>query len=178
VTVIALFYRLSRRQLAAVAVVLTWLVVSVLPVYHFFYVAPTLEGSRYLYLGTAAFALLLVQLAATAPDGRPTVVASLILCGAIAAGSAGVWIHQRPWVVAGAQREAVLRAARDTLATSRCSAISVSHLPDSFEGAFVFRNGFREALTLYGITTPPVRGDAACGYRWTGTGFEAVVQPN
>jgi hypothetical protein len=43
-----------------------WVLLAVLPVFSLFYVSPTLEGSRYVYLSSAGFALLLATLIGTA----------------------------------------------------------------------------------------------------------------
>jgi hypothetical protein len=43
----------------------TWVLLAVLPVFSLFYVSPTLEGSRYVYLSSAGFSLLLAVLIGT-----------------------------------------------------------------------------------------------------------------
>ena len=168
----AVVARVSRRSVAMVFALMAWVIASVLPAYQYFYVSPALEGSRYLYLGTAAFSLLLTTLAATAPAGPPKILAVTALVAASASGTVGVLVHQRAWVSAALQRESVLRAARENLPSANCPSVSVNGLPDSYEGAYVFRNGFREALRMYRIdVTALVATDAACEYEWTGSQF-------
>jgi hypothetical protein len=171
-----LLYRLTsglpRPALANASMLLVWVIVSVLPVYSYFYVAPTLEGSRYLYLGTAAFSILIAQLAATrsAPGLESGGVIVLILIVGFSA--IGVRRHQSAWLEAAAIRNAVLGAASDTLSTANCDSVAVKELPDSHNGAYVFRNGFAEALRAHGIPTPPLASEsAACSYAWTGAQF-------
>ena len=170
--VIVMAFRTPRTVVATASVLVAWVLASVLPVYTFFFVAPTLQGSRYLYLGSAAFALLLARLASTTRSGLPRKCSGLLLIASIASGSAGAVFHQEPWIMAAAQRESVLAAAGATLNGAGCESISVSALPDSYMGAFIFRSGFSEALRRYGIQVPPIRDDdAACAYAWTGSGF-------
>jgi hypothetical protein len=172
VTAIAIPFRVPRIVVATVFLLIAWVIASVLPVYHSFFVAPTLEGSRYLYLGSAAFALLLARLGSTARSGLPRRCSALLLITSIVTGVRGALIHQEPWIAAAAQRESVLAAARETLDGADCASISVSGVPDSYMGAFIFRNGFKEALARDDIQTPPIReGDAECAYKWTGSGF-------
>jgi hypothetical protein len=169
---IAMWFRLSWSGVSNVFVLVGWVIMSVLPVFRYFYIAPTLEGSRYLYLGTVAFSILLVQLASTAPARLPRVIAVALVVGVLAGGTFGLLLHQQPWISAATQRESVLLAARNTLATAGCATISISRLPDSHEGAYIFRNGFKEALERYDIATPPLLGsDADCAYEWTGRDF-------
>lgn len=162
---------MTRLALATAVLWGAWVIASVLPVYTYFFVAENLEASRYAYLGTAAFSLLLAQLAASVPPGRPAAAAATLLAATVTCGAIGVFMHQRAWVGAAAARDAVLRAARETIPASGCGSVAVEGLPDAVDGAFVFRNGFAEALQRHGIALPPFQTDAACAFAWNGRTF-------
>jgi hypothetical protein len=174
---LALWHGLTRRAFATVILCLMWVIVSVLPVYTFFYVAPNLEGSRYLYLGTAAFSLLLAELASASSvtTGKTAAIAAL-LAGTLVSTVIGVRLHQQPWLSAAGIRESVLDAAAVTLTGATCDAIAVGSLPDSTDGAFIFRNGFPEALRMRGIDTPAIGPEGTqgpeCSYEWNGVRLE------
>jgi hypothetical protein len=140
-------------------------------------VAPNLEGARYLYLGTAAFSLLLAELASASAltTGKTGTIAAL-LAATIVSTVIGVRLHQQPWLSAAGIRDSVLEAADVTLAGAKCEAVAVGRLPDSVDGAFIFRNGFAEALRMRGIDTPPLGPPGSqnpeCSYEWNGVRFE------
>jgi hypothetical protein len=93
----------------------------------------------------------------------------------LAVGVAGVRLHLDPWAQAAGMRDAVLRSAHARLGSADCLAASFEGLPDSVRGAYVFRNGFAEAMSLEG--DPDVRIEdggarADCSFRWTGESFQ------
>lgn len=169
----ALAFGITRRRFSLAVISASWVGVSVLPVYSYFFVSPTLEGSRYVYLGTAAFALLLIALASS-PQARSRIggLNLAVLVMTTACGAFGVRLHQQQWRSAAALREVVLTAAARTFPVIDCASMSVVGLPDSQDGAYVFRNGFSDALAKRGIDAPPIQEqNAACSFQWNGREF-------
>ncbi|MFC2171853.1 hypothetical protein ACFLU6_04395, partial [Acidobacteriota bacterium] len=155
-----------------------WVVVSILPVYGFFFVGSNLEGSRYIYLADAGWAMLLALMLATGLPylvGRNWIPAAL-WCVFIVMSVGTTAFHLQAWREAGLVRDQVLASASQ--AALRCDRHSLHFidLPDSVHGAYVFRNGFKEALERYDGTMQVAISDApdgaSCTYRWRGEGFE------
>ncbi|MFN7984395.1 MAG: hypothetical protein U0Q11_21330 [Vicinamibacterales bacterium] len=140
-----------------------WLLLGTLPTVTFFFVAPDLEGSRYLYLSTVGFALLLVTMSASARKSAAAVAVPAIL---VLLGALGVRMHQSQWLRAATSRDAVLAAVRTDSAVHSCRTIRISGLPDAVGGAYVFRNGAEVALADEGLVQS---GDveANCRFRWS-----------
>jgi hypothetical protein len=169
VTVFSLRKASVERSRAAAAAV-AWILVSVVPVWPIVGVMPDLQGSRYLYLPACGWAALLVVMAAPESDQRPKwhVLGTLCL-GSLAALSAwGAWQHLQVWREAGRMRDTVERSA---MFDERCRPILVSNLPDNVKGAYVFRNGAREAFKRDMNATVSVAGTGesrtgACSFRW------------
>ena len=166
----------DRTHISRASLFAAFVPLSVLPVYSYFFVSPQMEGSRYVYLGTAAFTLMLVHLACALPRGFPRMVAACGLALSIAASAIGTHLDQQRWIRAGKERDAVLQSAR-SLTYAACARVSVRNLPDSTNGVYVFRNGFAEALRFYAIETPPLAGAGdGCPYTWTGHSFERMSE--
>ena len=72
----------------------------------------------------------------------------------------GVRWHPQPWIGAAAARDAVLSAARDAHLSVRRDRGSGS-AGTTVRGAYVFRNGSREALATLGVTLTE-RAEPAC----------------
>ena len=87
------------------------------------------------------------------------IAVSLIALFAVATRS-----HQSAWIAAAHERDRVLAAFRD--GHIDCAAVEVRGLPDHVQGAYVFRNGFNEAVRRI---TPPAQ--APCSLRWDGERF-------
>jgi hypothetical protein len=137
------------RQTLAAVLLLVCALVAVAPVGRYFFVAPDLEGSRYLYLSSAFLALFVADLLAhtrTAREGvRAGLVAAVVVLFAI-----GVHVHLRPWHDAAQSRDALLGAIGHAAERERCSTVAVVDVPDNVDGAYVFRNGLAEALAQHG----------------------------
>lgn len=171
--VVATVRRFTSPLLMVTLLGLGWVVVSVLPVYRYFYIAPTLENSRYLYLGTCGFVLAFGSMLATAWDRAMLRRGLVSICLiSIAINVAGTIGHERPWRRAAMLRDAVLISAQDVLARKDCATVQFRDLPDTIDGAFVFRNGFVEALQWQGIDARRiVLQHPQCIYRWNGAEF-------
>ena len=111
----------------------------------------------------------------------PTAVAGVAMAICVIAGVAGTRWHQRPWADAAVLRDRVLADVMRLGDEMRCTAAEteVADLPDATNGAYVFRNGFREALTATLPVTPTLLQSNApgtsprCRFRWTDRGLVA-----
>ena len=149
---------LRFRQAAAAAI---WVLVAIAPVFSLFFVGPFLEGARYVYLPAAAFSILLAVLAGTAAGwiarpggGRRLAFASIVV---VVVGSAvpATMTDLERWRRAASTRDTVLEVVRSNGNRLDCTTFTVQGSADSIDGAYVFRNGLREALELRD-RTPPV----------------------
>jgi hypothetical protein len=144
----------------------SWVLASIAPVFTLFFVGPTLEGSRYLYLGSCAWSLLVADLLASASgrlSARPHVfrasVAVIVVVFAISVQrEVGVWRE------AADVRDRVLAEARTTLNRSGCATAAFASVPDSVNGAYVFRNGFPEAIGI--PVADPNAASPECTFIW------------
>lgn len=157
----------STPRVAAFGI--AWVILSVAPVYSLFFVSGTLEGSRYLYLPSAGWAVLLATASsATLPLGR---LVRWTLYGMAALWAAGTWGHVAPWRRAAMERDRILMAAT-TAPVLGCATVAFVDATDTVSGAYVFRNGLAPALRRAG--TPSVVDDvdaATCVVTWNGEAF-------
>jgi hypothetical protein len=133
-----------------------WVLCAVWPVFTRFFVSPQLEGTRYLYLATAGWTVLLAS--ALSSWNRVAQVVLLLGCAVL------VRTHLGFWTDAATVRDRVLAAAQ----ALPCRPERVEALPDVLAGAQVFRNGFADAVSAVVPEGPP------CDVRWTGAAFERV----
>ena len=153
-----------------------WVTVSVVPVYAYLFIADNMQGSRYLYLAAVGWSLLLVELVRMSFDQqekRGRTAALAILSVLIVAGAVGSRKHLRPWEEAALLRDKVISSAMQRLQSTGCQSAVFEEVPDSLEGAYVFRNGFGEALKLV-TGRRDVLGDSPdghCKFRWSGEQF-------
>jgi hypothetical protein len=141
-----------------------WPLAAVLPVYRYLYIAADLQGSRYLYLPCVGWSILVVGLVETAAaraglQRRARIVALVLV---VAAHAVALRLHLEPWREAAGLRDVTLRSAVQVMAARGCGPESTFTVTDSWRGAFVFRNGFPEALQRLG----PPSGPRACRLRW------------
>jgi hypothetical protein len=137
----AWLWRGDRRRILIACALALWVLVSIAPVYSMFDVSGTLQGSRYVYLATAGWSILLAAL--LMPDRSPIGVALVALVCVI--GAAGVRLNLAPWTRAAHMRDEVLAAVEQARADG-CTAVWIRNVPDSVQGAYVFRNGLPEAI--------------------------------
>ena len=163
--------RAATNPVARVALFgVVWVILSVAPVYSLFFVSNTLEGSRYLYLPSAGWAVLLASAAtlATSLPGRPFRWA---LCAVAALWAAGIYAHVAPWRRAAAERDRILNSATTALAAD-CGPVAFVGATDNVSGAYVFRNGLAPALRRAGMRSVVDQAEtAACVFTWTGATF-------
>jgi hypothetical protein len=159
------------RSLAAGIALTAFVTCSVLPLARIFVVLDDLQGSRYLYLGTAAWVLLLATLFARA-DRRLSLrgaasAAVIVVCWIVATRA-----HQRQWLAAGEVRDRILSAV-STL-PGDCERTAVYGLPEVRDGVPIFLNGFHEAAGsskpghAFRIA-PDVLQPGECHFTWDGT---------
>jgi|GEM_PF-5681204 len=126
------------------------------PAFPFFDIPPNLEASRYLYAPVIGVVLILSHLLTLVKNSKRRYALAatwILLWFAIA------WQNIAPWIEAG-------RMARDVIAQivqiapnlKRGSRITVLDLPDNYKGAYVWRNGLAEALSLKYQLPPIVEG--------------------
>lgn len=152
-----------RRAIASGA----WVVIAVLPVYSMFHVAANLEGSRYVYLPAAGFALLLASLVGAAARAVPGYLAAptigvlvVVLAGPSAA---AIPDEVGRWHAAARTRDLVLAGLRSHPAAAECSSFQAEGPADNVDGAFVFRNGLSQALGH-----DPDKLGPECAVEWDG----------
>ncbi|MGH9311556.1 MAG: hypothetical protein ACRD1S_00015 [Vicinamibacterales bacterium] len=155
-----------------------WALISILPVYRYFFIGPDLEGSRYLYLASFGWAVLLVQLVSAAlAVGTWRRTAAIVVCGAVIVPASAYSRRQfERWKSAGMLRDAVLASARDTALQSNCPALALEGLPDSIDGVYVFRNGFYDAVAIeeqMASVRARIAPTAGCAFVWRNGNFVA-----
>lgn len=155
---------------------IAWALISAAPVYSYLFISEHMEGSRYLYLGAAGWALFVGALVSTEVEsGRARRNVALALAGVAMIGSLlVVQLRQESWRAAAAVRDEVLDSAAEVLGDSRCETVAVAGLPDQVRGAFVFRNGFPEAVRRHVPDVRLVSSGASCMFGWTSAGFVLV----
>lgn len=150
-----------------------FVLVSIAPLYSFFYVSPDLFGSRYLYLGCVGWTILLVVL------GRQLPVRSPVIPVGLAAGILASWIvaarmHMDLWIAAADVRDKTISAVGSQ--PQECSQLALFDLPDSIDGVPLFPNNvpeaMREQLPDRRIRVQPATTEAGeCVLRWSVTGL-------
>jgi hypothetical protein len=158
-----------------------WIVVSILPVFNVFYIAPDLQASRYLYLSSIGWAGLVATLGSDIASrhawSRVIPRAAVLLTAALAVW--GVRMHLQPWVEAAALRDVVDRAAAQDDRLRSCDPVFIRDLPDSVRGAYVFRVGAREELQRSaGLHALPASEPGPCSFRWDAGSSAFLVSDN
>jgi hypothetical protein len=119
-----------------------------------------------LYLPTVGWAALVVALAVSV-DRCLNGLALAMIVGLVAIGVYGTRLQTAPWKQAAELRDRVEAAAQADRRMKACQQIAVANLPDSVRGAYVFRNGAREAFGRdlhLDVTTGASPGP--CSFRW------------
>ncbi len=173
VAIIAAGFLMFRRRdgrLGVSLVAAAWVLVAVLPVFSLFHVSATLEGSRYLYLPAAGFALLLaVLLSAVARPVGATIAPFAVAAGVIVVALpslAATRVEIIRWSEAANLRDQILNSYVKVVPPDFCSTFVAEGVVDNVDGAYVLRNGFSQALREMGAPTDPTSG-APCRVTWT-----------
>lgn len=137
-------HKWNRRVFRTLLLAVCWVLVSVAPLWTMFYVTDTLENSRYLYLASTMWAIAVTALVA---NGQTMSRAARVLAVVAIAGSAVITLaHQRTWREAARERDRIIAAWAHVPA--ECDPWRATGLPDSVAGAYVFRNGFPDAVAI------------------------------
>ncbi len=156
---------------AVLAVGSGWILIAALPLLMTFFVSSTLEGSRYLYLSSAGFALALSSaLAGRAVISR--VMAPAALVAILAFYGARVNEERQIWQSAAKLRDSLLSQAYQIAETVPCRTVTIANAPDNVSGAYVFRVGLDIALAA--VPTNPE--GTPCSLRWNGSTLEPSPQ--
>jgi hypothetical protein len=154
----AWLWRGQRHEIwTAVALALSVLA-SVAPVYSLFDVSPALQGARYLYLPAAAWSVFIASLLMPTRSRLNVLLAVLL----VIASAAGLRVNLKAWNTAARTRDDLLaQVARAR--QSGCTAVWVRNVPDSIDGAYVFRNGLQDAVApvIVAQSAPP-----SCWLTW------------
>jgi hypothetical protein len=145
---------------------------AVAPVFTYFFISGQLEGARYVYLAECGWALLVAQLMRTTTDyvTQNTLALACVAGAAIVTSSLTLEHELSVWRRAADLRDHVLNEAHGSILNGRCAVAHFSDVPDSVDGAYVFRNGFREALGLRGDEASP-----ECNFTWNGGRFLPIA---
>jgi hypothetical protein len=174
VALVAAAARWHRRHVDFVLVLAAagFVLVSVAPVHGYFHITADLHGSRYLYLGSAGWVILLVALFRTSFPERGLLGPALVFAVSLSWTYFAVR-HGLLWRDAGAVRDRIISAAvRAPL--DHCGSWGVYGLPAVINGVPTFVNGFPEAMRAIGRTerfriAPDTLEPGECLLRWTGT---------
>jgi hypothetical protein len=153
----------------------TWVLLGVAPLLSYFFISDTLQGSRYLYLPLVGWSIVIAQLSDGSDNRDVRLVGTLLVAFIVCYGVVGTIRHQAAWSAAAATRDVVLVEAQRAMAEQQCGAAAFADVPDSVEGAYVFRNGFAEAARRAGVQV--VSSDAApagCAFTWRDGSFMAT----
>lgn len=153
-------WRTDRAAAIRIFSCAAWILASVLPLAAMLFIADDLQGSRYVYLGTAAFSILVLSLVANLDQS----VQMLVAVSLIALFSISTRLHQSAWTDAALERDRVVSVYRS--GGFDCDPADVHGLPDHVRGAYVFRNGFTEAVRDSATTAA-----AKCTLTWDGARF-------
>jgi hypothetical protein len=147
------------RHAAVVSMGIGWVILTAMPLLLPFYVSPTLEGSRYLYLPCVGFALGLSAAFCEPGAAWRNSIAMIASWGAV---FYGIRLHEERgvWQDAARTRDALLLDARAQAQEQRCRTVTVQGAPDTVRGVFVFRKGLGRALA-----TLPLDPSAPCVLR-------------
>ena len=151
----------TRRDVNGAFRAIGWALVSVAPAYSLFFISNDLQGSRYLYLASCGWSVLVASALVPRAGQRPAALAPIVALVGIYV--VGAHLHSSDWQRAAALRDAVLARATSEVARSTCRPLGFTNLPDSVGGAYVFRNGFVEAMTAAGVAPGAVTVSATAG---------------
>jgi len=141
---VAYFFAAGRRSDRFVFGGGAWILISVLPVFVFVFVGPDLQGARFLCLAAPAWCSLIAAIgdAVSRVAGRWVLLAVL---GLVAVWAVAARADMAPWKEASIERDRILSAVKTSDALRECQTVRVK-LTDNVRGAYVFRNGARQAL--------------------------------
>jgi len=160
-----LFWAVVRGIGATVLVGPAVILVSTLPVYGYFYVAPDLRATRYLYFAAIGWALLVTQLLTTA-FGQPRTL-RVVFGGVILMMFVSLQANVKPWRTVGQIVRNIESAIREGKSPERDTAdwkakygdgLEVKDgVPTVYKGIYIFVNGYTEFRTMITSSRPQNR---------------------
>jgi len=152
-----------------------WVLMSILPMLQFVFVGPDLQGARYLYLAGPAWSSLAAGLALSnrGMARRILIGAAMVL---VVLWAVAVRVQLKPWTEASLARNQIIRAAQSDARLQQCRTVAVAKLPDTVRGAYVFRNGFQEALARDAGLRASDDAAPGCVFEWNGREFRAITR--
>jgi hypothetical protein len=169
-----LIHRRGNRSIAPIVAGAVWIAVAAFPAMGLLFVGDYLEGSRYLYLPTAGFALVF-SAACQALYDRSRVAGVLVVTAT--ALLIPVCILQdraltRDWRTAGDIQDVVLQRANEAARAANCRPIGLVAPPETYRGTQVLRNGAIEAFRER-FPDHATADRRPCTLTWTGSVFLA-----
>jgi hypothetical protein len=168
--VTAFFLRAGEKTRTTVALACSaWILVAILPVFHVFFISDDLQSSRYAYLSSVGWSVLLVTLISDSRSDRfwPRWLAPALMLILVISYAFGARMHLRPWIAAGQLRDIVEQQAVHNDRMRKCEEITVASLPDTIQGAYVFRVGAAEELgRVLGVKTSVGNASGPCSFIW------------
>ncbi len=155
ILVVAIAVRKGRNsRLIPLGALIT--ILACLPVFKIFYVSATLQGSRYLYLASIGACLVFYGISESL-SGSSRRFPYVFPSGAgIALTALFFFISSfsiSHWKEAGDTAKTIVEAGRQSLSSVEDGTrVYVFNLPDSHQGAYLFRNGFPSAMHLAGVS--------------------------
>jgi hypothetical protein len=152
-----------------------WCLLATAPAIGYLLVGDHLEGSRYLYLAAAGWAMLL---AASWETSMQRDAGMRVAGGAALAILIGLSVQQSrtlltSWREASLLRGVLLQKADAATRREGCGVVEFKNLPEMHLGAQLFRNGFEEAFASVRSHAPDGR---RCQLEWTGDEFTPIAQ--
>ena len=103
------------------------------------------QGERFLYLPSAFFSTALALALTNAAGRRPRLLTAALAC-LLTAYALGLWRTNQTWREASQLSRALVE---DASALSARADVLILNAPDNLRGAYVFRNGFEQALRTF-----------------------------
>jgi hypothetical protein len=148
-----------------------WCLVSTAPTIGYLLIGAHLEGSRYLYLPMAGWAIAVAACwqASVARHRwmRPVGAAMLGVLIVLSIQQTSTLLSD--WRDAAILRDTILQSAVEASRQANCGTTTFKGLPETYLAAQLFRNGFDEA---FGQRYTPVTNGKACEFAWDGQRFK------
>jgi hypothetical protein len=172
---IVMGYLVHRRHGLRPLVPASWILIGVAPLLSYFFISDTLQGSRYLYLPLVGWSVLVAHLSDAGDRRFLRVCATLLVSVIVLYGVAGSGRHQAAWARAAATRDVILLEAQRAITARGCETAAFAAIPDSDEGAYLFRNGFIEAARAAGVYVA-TSAAADCTFTWRDGTFVTDIE--
>jgi len=133
---------------------LLFIFIAVLPLFKILYISKTLEGSRFLYLSSIGACMIIASLIKVNPFGKEKVrrTINLIIPIFVLIFFLGVIIgNSNSWIKASEISKKISYQAMEKIQDIKSKKVIYAvNLPDNYNGAYIFRNGFSSSLDLLG----------------------------